>query len=414
MNTKILDQLTFGFEIEGVFTKGMHKKLGNKGVFKQDGSVHRLDASLLPNKKAQGTSSLIWPEIRECADRRTGCNYINNGGQRIITNYCDEHDHLEGEVYEGSTATEYASGIYQNFDEMLKDIELFTGGKYIYNNTCGLHLHVGIKEQSKRIQEVQKRGFGINQVTGTLSEQIITEKKEEFTQNWKKLYQTAQNWELQSLLWGQALAYCQHQKERLTDNDRYRWCKVYPTKQHMINAANGNNIKYSFMNFHHGYKTLEFRFLVPCDCKVENIVMLMETLTTFLGKDKKENFYRVGDRDISTPVKENLQIDKKIYTPVKEVMRIKKRLFSQLPYVLVRKIGRNKYKGYIYNEMVREHTGTILLPWQIGKLEDNFKESSIGNELYLPYLVGMPKYREHTSTNTKWHLVSSPMSSIIN
>lgn len=234
MNKAILENLSFGYEVEGMFKLGMSQFLSG-GTFVSDSSV----AGLIP------------PFICQCIPRQNICsNCIRNESLEIIS-YCTEHHAIYGR--EGSISTEYESQVYQNFNECLKDLGKFTSKNHIWNSSCGLHFHVGSKQSKRKLLAIASNLDFLN-----------------------SLREEAKNW-------------CACQKERLNNKDKEnRFYGPYRSSRDLIDSTSGkSNQKYRMCRFHPTYNTLEFRFLCPCEHKVQNVIKLLNTLTAYLGRKEK-------------------------------------------------------------------------------------------------------------------------------
>ncbi len=245
MDQTILDQLSFGFEIEGVFKEGINKSLDFKGRFVSDGSVR-----VNPEWEAQKIP--VYVDCRNC---------IRDSGDRI-QQYCPEHH----AVYhrEGTVSSEYATDVFQDFPACLEALKKFTKKNHIWNETCGLHFHVGLKGST------------------------------DLNKHYRKLFAIACNKSYIEELAKEALTWCDCQKSRLGNTDRSRFYLPYGSAREMISASKGSHVKYRFVNFHPRYKTLEFRFLCPCEHKAANVVKLMNSLTGYLARKESVHRYTVA------------------------------------------------------------------------------------------------------------------------
>lgn len=273
MNKEILNELTFGFEIEGMFKEGINKFV--PGIFVSDGSVR----SLVPTFEAQ-----LIPRSYPCVD----C--IRNEDQTIHT-YCSIHH----AVYrrEGGISTEYNSPIFADFKKLLEVLKKFDNKNHIWNRTCGLHLHVGIKSG-----------------------------------NCTKLYNSMSNMNLLDKIEKEAITWCPCQEGRLVERTAYY--DKYPNSNDLISCTKGNyDRKYRLMRFHREHHTLEFRFLCPCEHKVQNVIKLMNIITGYLGSNEKVNRKVIAEASLDSRPSYNINgqfsnhapiiINKKLH-PGKEVV----------------------------------------------------------------------------------------------
>lgn len=243
MNTPILEKLSFGFEVEGMFKDGMMKNLNGKGRFVSDGSV-----SINPDFEAQ-----LIPED-------FNCSYCFRNSNNIIVEYCSAHHAIYRR--EGRPSTEYESSIYTDLDKCLNDLKKFTPTTHVWNETCGLHFHIGNKQALK-----------INPKTGQLKN--------------NKLFGLVSNLQYLKELIEASLTWCACQKSRMENtNRRTRYYQMYPDSRNLIQSARGRSEKYRVVRFHLEYNTLEFRFLSPCEHKVQNVINLLNHLTTYLGRNE--------------------------------------------------------------------------------------------------------------------------------
>ena len=209
-STQALKNLTFGFEIEGMFAKKLIRNFdrNNRGRFKEDGSVN----------------------LR--------CDEVDD--------FVDKYDLMADDLQ--FSYQEFESKIFKDYEEMLKVMNKFTPPNFLYNSSCGLHLHIGNTKLKNHIWQ------------GLFN-------------NWK-LITELQNWAKDKL--------CDCQTRRLANGNSY--CRLYPTKKKLINDFNHLE-KYNFMAFH-PLGTLEFRFFSPCEHKVENVKKLTEKILNYIIETK--------------------------------------------------------------------------------------------------------------------------------
>lgn len=267
MDNNILNQLSFGFEIEGVFKQGLGKALGD-GRFVSDGSV-RLETV---------------PWEAEIIPRYSSCEACIHDSNRIVS-YCEEHHAIYRR--EGQVSTEYASNIFKDFPICLEALKKFNKKNHLWNSTCGLHFHVGIKDKP-----------------------------------WQLLRAAATNLKFLQYVTGEAKGWCECQKRRL--NGSRHFFQDYSNAIELLAASRGNIQKYRIVNFHPIYHTLEFRFLSPCEHKVANIVKLLGLLTSYLGKEEDVNIYTLAETEYKKTDKINII---KSMRPESEKFSIVKKLF---------------------------------------------------------------------------------------
>lgn len=358
MNKSILKQFTFGFEIEGNFAQNLTDKLN--GNFKEDGSVGSDERIRLPSDfepynlegndgfdgdtcstcegngqynedcECEGSTRCEHPHQLECyteslkeeCERRfpninllsalhnryaaDNCDHNCRESGCLITYECenDNDHHLvdcnncdgTGSVSGSGLAQEYASKKFTKIEDMLKELAMFKSEKrkptHIWNRTCGLHLHIGKKPTNKI--------------------------------SYKQIWNATANMDFLRTLYEQAGNWCTCQRKRLfRDDDHYYAMFKNPidlieTYQHQYPLRTwrneGPNEKFRFLRFHEDFKTLEFRFLSPCEHKVGNVERLISSLTDYLGSS---NIYKsdakVTDKPISEKIGISIPVHKKGY-----------------------------------------------------------------------------------------------------
>ena len=133
-------------------------------------------------------------------------------------------------------------GIFKSQKELLKALKLFEDGKnYFQNESCGLHLHV-----YPLLQPAREIFWGY------------------------KFIKRIQNFAYSEL--------CECVKKRKTNT----YCKPYTTFKNTLNEYQRQE-KYAFVR-NHPQKTLEFRFLAPCEHKVENVKKFLEFMRQEMTK----------------------------------------------------------------------------------------------------------------------------------
>lgn len=196
---------TFGFEIEGAFHKRLmdtlEDSLESGGEFKQDGSVSFHNIPL---------------------DREDMAFFK-----------------VDSRQYH---ASEYASPIFDNIDELIEELKLFGEGNYYSNKSCGIHLHIGFNQR-----HVLANKFRTQAILEQLQKQFLP-------------------------------LVCKCVKQRI---DEGSWCKLHT---YFKDGRAETNDKYKAVNFHH-QGTIELRLFAPCKHLISNI---QKVLT---------EFFRVGYRD---------------------------------------------------------------------------------------------------------------------
>lgn len=214
---------TYGFELEGVFSNDLVKKLDNTDLtvdVKDDGS-------------------------------------ISYG--RIVEkfNLADDDITSEDEV-------EISMGIFPNYIKLLKALALFENGKnYWQDDKCGLHLHVKPKRSYKEMEELF--------------------------------------WDLKFIKELEKFAFselCPCVKKR--DNNSY--CYRYGNFAKFYNDYTYKE-KYRFARRHDDYDTIEFRFLAPCEHKVDNVKKFLDFMFKGLGQQKHSKTAILTIRDEPTEIK---------------------------------------------------------------------------------------------------------------
>lgn len=396
MQKQILNDLTFGFEIEGYFKKGLKEKI--KGCWKTDGSVH-LDYHSAPFSDFEfcGTNTGEDTECSNCEgsghlEDECDCERdeltcertehahdvlcyrdtiqetdgdIVNVIREIICDQ-DEHEHdsyacfttscsdsddyhqvdchhcsgtgnIDDEEDTGSYSSEFNSRKYESVTEVLQDLNLFNKKNYVFNETCGLHFHVGMKDG-----------------------------------NYQKLFSVASNWELMGKLQKEALNYCECQKTRLqTKND---FCRPFESKEHVINNTKNVNInyrsnKYLFCRFHPETKTLEFRFFSPCPHKVKNVKRLLSSLSDYLNSKEKIKVLRNADTTIKYEV---LEVVREVEMGKSELKEMKKELFEEIKHACPNyelDEYHQEQAEILYNRGIKK----LLQNWAITMMKRDFK-----------------------------------------
>lgn len=362
----VLDKLTFGFEIEGYFARtlqdlNLKSSYGKRRArYQQDGSVH-VSTSDAPFSEFAITGNATSADIAEQDEQeyRIDCDYCDGNGD--ISNECDcyeegntnlicdiveseseahEHDDecyepmcqndddyhvsdcyecsgrgwFNDDEYQGDNnpATEYASAVFSDLSLALDDLERFNNKTHLYNESCGLHFHIGTR--SGRDQ--------------------------------KKLWALVGNMEFLKSLHDLALTFCKCQKERLENTTRF--CEFYETPENLI-AEFQNSEKYRFVRFHKDYDTLEFRFFTPCKHKVENVQKLVNAILDFAITS--ESYHAEAKTDDTEHV-ENILLPVKIASTSELEARSKKsdQLFSYFNDLRKRVARLNNTWQYIWNE----------------------------------------------------------------
>ncbi|CAM6004588.1 unnamed protein product [Sphagnum balticum] len=241
--------LTFGFELEGIFRRG--EVLDNVGGdWHEDGSVRTDEKRWI---QADGTATESYAD--EWYTERSKWRGYGDGYNEPICDYCEYTEGScecdQGFVARdgGSEVTEFASDVYDSFSKAMDDMAKFNDDRYRYNYTCGLHFHVG--------------GNGERSTTEQLENMLC-----DFSFQ-KKLLDMARN-DMGPV-----------QRERTANVNGF--CRFWESAKDLQHTKYQHE-KYRFMNFHGN--TLEFRFLAPCQQKVENVLLLMEAIRKQLAEPK--------------------------------------------------------------------------------------------------------------------------------
>jgi hypothetical protein len=298
MNKNILKQLKFGFEIEGNF-ENSDDLLDLSGKFVDDGSVGSEEEIILPKgfngmyiEGGDGGEDCAscdgrgyWNEECNCDSDIHNCRHEHTNRCGTLPNYstcthsecgddcyirpCDEQDDYHerscddcggsGQTGSGEEvlAQEYNSKIIKDLKTLKQELSQFKSGQnHIWNRTCGLHLHVSPK-----------------------------------VFDYQLLWNAVGDLDFLNRIFREALGWCECQKKRLLYQDNlyyqswknpFDFIKTFQGKYQERNF-NGDSLKYRFMRFHDHLKTLEFRFLCPCQHKEENIENLLSLLTDYLA-----------------------------------------------------------------------------------------------------------------------------------
>jgi hypothetical protein len=207
MSGNVLKNFTFGFEIEGFFERDFlenlveneAKKNRVKVNYKKDYSVH-------------------WEDEEELEE-----------------NYSDY--------------TELAIGIFMSFQSMIDFLSLFNRENgYIYNRTCGLHIHL----KPKRDTDLRRR----------IGDWQLIRDLQEFAKD----------------------NLCEHIYPRVIDGGG-RWCRTYGGIETAWRRWRQQE-KYSFLR-NHPIGTVEFRFFSPCEHKIENAINFFDFLENKLKETKR-------------------------------------------------------------------------------------------------------------------------------
>lgn len=244
-------ELTFGFEIEGRFDLSLVKhEILEGGEWKHDGSVH-----------TRWRERSVFAGFGDDREFDCGCEDDRTLEDRLIEN----PDLAAGELCENcesmlsDMAQEYASPIYESYDEMLKALALFTSEAYEHNETCGLHIHVGAKPQKNSKGETLWSGGS-------------------------RLYSAFSSWKTYQFLQKELMENaCLCLIERLGDQEKCptgknRFARYNQQRDHLRHFL-GESDKYKFMYYHRDTGTIEFRYLAPCRHKLANAKRLCELVT---------------------------------------------------------------------------------------------------------------------------------------
>jgi hypothetical protein len=334
MNKNILKQFQFGFEIEGMFNQDLDDLPGD---FKEDGSVGS-DERLRPSSNFEAINLGEGDEscgrcngdgytyedcecdydVHDCQHEHTTACGRDIGSPRFATcrhecgdecyhRRCDDDDGYHridcpdcdgsGNREENGLAQEYASNIFKTLEDMLKELGQFKSGNkdfnHIWNKTCGLHIHIGKKPTNKL--------------------------------SYKEIWNATANMDFLMPLFSQACSWCDCQRKRLLkdpESASTNYYKFWSSPYDLVCTFNGKyplrdfsqdrpSEKFRFLRFHEKLHTLEFRFLSPCEHKVENVTRLVSFLTDYLGQSNEyESHAQVTDKPqyevlkISLPLKE--------------------------------------------------------------------------------------------------------------
>lgn len=275
---KLINDLSFGFEIEGKFDEKLLKDF-DSDFFKMDGSVS------VPVPKKFVAVQCGGEECNDCGGSGTydcddNCDEDCNGGHDC-SNCNGSGNYGEGE------AEEFASEVYNDLPACLADLGKFNKKSHAFDASCGLHFHIGIKKSSEL--------------------------------SWTNLYSVICNFDFMQKLHSEAVDYCQCQKNRLLFRDTHFYPFWANQFEIMRSLGRAGNEKFRFMNYHQHYKTLEFRFLCPCEHKVDNVKKLVASVVEYLdGKSKhKMTEYASADR-----VESVLDLVDKIKIPATTRMRL--------------------------------------------------------------------------------------------
>lgn len=265
-------KLSFGFELEGNFDNDFAQKFIGRGDFKYDGSVE--------TRPPKGFNAYYFEdEDSECGQCEGSGHYYEQCECETSCEEDNDHFHTENclpckgftEYHEqecedcngtgryndddgGGLALEYASEVYDSFASVKRDLAKFTEPNYIMDNSCGFHFHIGTRNNIKNR----------NALRAVLCNMDFM----------RKLVKVAQK------------EMCKCQRDRIGTGDNH-WCKVWEGRERLIREYH-NSSKYWFMNFHYS-GTLEFRFLAPCEHKVENVTLLVKLVSDYLNsKDEIE------------------------------------------------------------------------------------------------------------------------------
>ncbi len=317
MNNTVLKHLQFGFEIEGVF----HNKLENlPGKFKEDGSVGSEEHLSIPGsfpfipgdgdsdgescERCEGDGRYYEDcqcdyDVHRCEHN---CSHTAPCTRSVCAHECDndcyirscddddEYHHVDCPDCDGhgsrngdsQYAQEYASKVIKTMEELLAEVSKFDKQTHIWNKTCGLHLHIGNKPRCKP--------------------------------GYKKLWNATGNLDFLRKLSDEACTWCECQRTRLICNDDLYfqfWKNPYDfistfNQKYPLRAFSHSDpcSKFRFLRFHDTLHTLEFRFLAPCEHKVQNIKKLLSLLTDYLGSDSTyENQANVDEKPVHETVK---------------------------------------------------------------------------------------------------------------
>lgn len=321
--------LTFGFELEGVFSDKLGDSFDSRtllhGEFKFDGSVSIPDSRDFTPYAGNGNGE------EETCRNCDGDGYISNREDCDCSYICDkedgdiekyetfsgvvdgemvyiekerEHEHDSeclpcyedniheetcnecdgrGYIYNGleDYYTEFASGVYEDRGSFLQDLARFRNDiNYNVNESCGYHLHVGLlNDNLQKLQAVL-----CNMDFGRDLEKLIAKM-------------------------------CKCQVSRWKDGNN-NWCRKWRDSANCIQEFK-NSSKYWAVNFHRS-GTVEFRFLKPCEHKLNNTKMLLRFLDNYLNKKTEVKI----TKKVEPSAKENKHYSKKINNKIEVSKKI--------------------------------------------------------------------------------------------
>ncbi len=217
------NDLTFGVEIEGLFSQ---KLIDTLALFNH-------------NLKYDGSVCFSGDDIQSLED--------------------DYNIHIHRDY------REVASSIIRKKDLLIAYLKQFDKKNYFFNDTTGLHLHIGLKKTDSRFLQAIACNYDFI----------------------KKLQYTA----LHSM--------CKCQSERLENKSFY--CRIIKNKASLLQDYKYHE-KYRFVRFH-PCGTLEFRFLKPCQHKIKNVNILLDLLLEYLNTDL--HFHKNSIQ----PLSDNIKLD---------------------------------------------------------------------------------------------------------
>lgn len=196
--------------------------------------------------------------------REFGINCKDDGSVNVDMR--EDDDNWEGE--------EFALGVFQSFDKMIRILKWFKNDENYYENyTCGIHVH--IKPKEKKINNLLRCMIG----------------DYDFIQN-------LQNFAKKNL--------CKETKKRLKTSS---YCYPYGSFTTTLREWRGKK-KYAFIG-NHPLGTFEFRFFSTCKHKIKNIKTFFNYFFAELAKvkAKKREELDVKIEKKENKIKEELKIE---------------------------------------------------------------------------------------------------------
>lgn len=162
-------------------------------------------------------------------------------------------DEIEDFGFYEHNSREVASKVL-NYGGLIKFLKHFDEKNYKYNNTTGYHLHISSLKNNDGFLSIMANYEFIK----TIQKMALND-------------------------------FCSCQEERLTTDDFF--FKPYTSSLRVIKNFNDHDHvnKYYFLRFH-PQNTIEFRFLKPCEHKIENTKKLIEAIINYVNAKNKTIF----------------------------------------------------------------------------------------------------------------------------